>query len=114
MDGQSFVIYVQIFSDEKAASLKSTALVAYPVHVMPIDFTYSFRWWLFENGHTVVGYLPVKRTVVKEVVGVLSKAGRSKRYWFTENKETEMEENSYVGSKTKTRDLRMSLSQAAL
>lgn len=53
-DGQSFVGYVLISTDETATSLKSKSLVAYPSHAALMNFTSSFQRWLTENGHTVV------------------------------------------------------------
>jgi len=41
-------------------TLKSNAMVAYPVHVVLLNATPSFRRWLIDNGHTLVGFLPVE------------------------------------------------------
>lgn len=50
----------RIFSDKKAISLKSTALVACPAHAVLMNFIYSFRRCLIGNGRTVARYLPAK------------------------------------------------------
>lgn len=73
-DDRSFVEYVQMHRDNKAPSLWSAALVACLVHAELINFPLSFRRWLIENNHTVLGYLPVCSTIEKEVTGVLSGA----------------------------------------
>lgn len=44
VDGQPLVDNVRIFRFKAAISLKVTALVAYPVHTVPMSFMYSF-WW---------------------------------------------------------------------
>lgn len=43
VEEQGFAGNVQILSNKTATNLKSTALVAYPVHAMLMSFTYSFR-----------------------------------------------------------------------
>ena len=58
--GASFVGFLQIYSDKTAMTLKSNAMVAYPVHVVFLNTTTSYRRWLIDNGHTIVAFLPVQ------------------------------------------------------
>lgn len=95
-------------------SLKSTAIVAFYVHAVLMNFTYSFRRWLIECGHTLAGYAPLKITVAKEDVRILNESESSTRYWFPKNKVMEMEERAVVGSETTSRYLHMTLWQTAL
>lgn len=85
-----FCCIVQTFSDKTATTLKSTALIVLSVHAALVNFMYSFRRWLNENDHTVVGYVPVECTVAKEAAWVSSEAERPIRYQFTEKEEIEM------------------------
>lgn len=100
--GKSFVEYVQIFCGRRATGLKSKALIAYSVHNVQMTFTYSFWRWFIENGHTVVEYLPVGRTVPNKMALVFSEVQRPVRYWFIEDKEIEKEESCAARSKAKT------------
>lgn len=70
VDGKSFVGYMRMFSDKSASSSMSTALVAYNMQIVVMNFTYSIRWYLLANGHTIVEYLSVKCTVTKETAHV--------------------------------------------
>lgn len=84
---QSFVGYMQIFSDKTAIGLNNTTLVDFPMHVVLTNFKYLFQLWWSENGHTIVGYLPVKFTLGNEVSRFLSKEEKSTRYRFFGNRE---------------------------
>lgn len=79
-----------------------------------MSFTYSFRLWLIENCHSVVGDLPVKSTIAKEILAVSSEHERSRGYRLTAYKKIEMEKSTFVGDEMKIRSLCMSLLQAAL
>lgn len=56
---KSFSGLIQIYSDKTATSLKCSALVAYPVHVVWLNFTARQRRYLIDHGYTLVGFLPV-------------------------------------------------------
>lgn len=58
----SFVGMLQVYTDKTATSLKANAVVAYPVHVVLLNFTQTFRRFLIDHGHTFVGLLPVCTT----------------------------------------------------
>lgn len=49
---QSFVVFVQIYSDKTATTSKSRALVAYPVRVVLINIYAFCRGWIVENGNS--------------------------------------------------------------
>ena len=55
----SFVGFVQIYSDKSAMTLKSNAMVVYPVHAVFLNTTAECRRRLIDGGHTLVGFLPV-------------------------------------------------------
>lgn len=114
MDGQSLAGYLQIFSAKTVPSLKSTALGAYFVHAMLNDFTYPIWQWLIENGLTVVWYRPVKSTVEKRTLRVLSEAVRSIRYWFTRTKYVQIKKHGVIGNKAVTRSFPMGLLYVAV
>lgn len=46
-----FVGYVQVFTNKIATTLKTTVLVAYPVHVVLLFFSVAFQRWIIENWH---------------------------------------------------------------
>jgi len=56
----SFVGFFQLYSDKTAMTLKSNAMVAYPVHLVLLNASPSFRRWLIDNGHTLLGFLPAE------------------------------------------------------
>ena len=49
--------FLQIYSDKTATSLKSTAVVGYPLHLTLLSFESSFRRSLIKSNETVAGYL---------------------------------------------------------
>lgn len=51
--------FVQIFSDKTAMTLRCTALLAYAVHGNLLNVTISRRKRSIDNGHMLVGFLPV-------------------------------------------------------
>lgn len=83
MDGQSFVEQVQNDSDKTANSFMTTKLVAYSMDAVMMTFTYSFRWWLVENIHSIMRYLPMKFIIERKVVRIFSESKSYTRYWFT-------------------------------
>lgn len=56
----SFVRFVQIFSEQTVTSLKSSALVAFPVHLVLLSFGKEYKKRLIQSGHSVVAFLPSK------------------------------------------------------
>lgn len=56
----SFLGCLQMFTDKSKTSLKTKAMVAYPVHITFENFTNSFRRHLISKDLTIVGYLPTK------------------------------------------------------
>lgn len=89
--GQRFSYYVQVFSDKAATSLKSTALIAYYAHTLLMNFKYIFWQSFVENGHTVVGYMPMKSIWTKEIAAALSATRSSTWYSFSGSEECERE-----------------------
>ena len=62
---KSCVGFLQIYTDKTVTTLKANALVAYPIHIVFANATVKFRRFLIDNGHTIVGFLPVEfRTFV--------------------------------------------------
>lgn len=57
---ESFVWYSQVFSANTSTTLKSTVVVAYPGHVLLLNFPAKYHHWLVENGHTVVFFQAVR------------------------------------------------------
>lgn len=45
---------MHIFSDETATSLKSSALAAYLVHAVLLNFKYAYKQWLVRGGHCFI------------------------------------------------------------
>lgn len=59
---KSFERYVRMFSDKTVSTMKSTALVAYSVHVLLLNVSRDFCRCLVENGTNVAGFLPLGET----------------------------------------------------
>lgn len=55
---KSLVGFVYLFSEKMMTTLQSRALVAYPVHPILLNMSARRRKWLFDNGYTLVGFLP--------------------------------------------------------
>lgn len=60
-EGKSFVGCAQMFSDKTAPTLKSTAVVAQPVHRVSLNCSKSQKQWLIDNGLSLVGLFRVRR-----------------------------------------------------
>lgn len=56
---QSFVGFVQIYSDKSATTLKARGFSFYPIHLVLLNFSTDLRSQLITSAATVVGYLPV-------------------------------------------------------
>lgn len=56
---ESFVGFVQLFSDKTGTMLKSTVLVVYPEYSFLLNVSTRRGHWLIYNVHTLVGSLPV-------------------------------------------------------
>ena len=54
----SFVGLLQCFSDKTAASLSANSFVAYPFHIVFMNFKPAFRDFLIEKGYTIAAFLP--------------------------------------------------------
>ena len=54
----SFVGFLQCFSDKTAASLSTNSFVAYPFHIVFMNFKPAFRDYLIEKGYTIAAFLP--------------------------------------------------------
>lgn len=54
---RSFVTFIQIFSEQTSASLKNSALVAHPVHVVLLNFSKEHKKSLFRSEHSLVVFL---------------------------------------------------------
>lgn len=64
--------------------MKSTAFIAYPVHIMLLNSSGVYVCWLDETELTLTGFLPAKEHKGKnsELSGV--SRGESAQYWLTE------------------------------
>lgn len=56
-----FVGYVQVFSDKAVKTLKCSAFVQYPAHVVLRNCSKELRQHLIDNGHSVEGSFSLKR-----------------------------------------------------
>lgn len=54
-----FVGMVQVNSNKTATNLKTNAVVEYPTHTVPLNFTKEFCWYLHDRGHSFSGLLLV-------------------------------------------------------
>ena len=63
----SFVGYIQLYSDKSKTSLKRTAVSAYPVHVCLMNFTKDGWKQTILDDRSVVAYLPVGVDVEEDV-----------------------------------------------
>lgn len=48
---KSFVEFVKIFSDKTAASLRVSALVAYPVNIALLNYSEACKQWKVQSEH---------------------------------------------------------------
>ena len=55
----SFVGFLQLFSEKTTTTLTSSAFVAYPIHVVFLNTTPAKRDWLINNGYNIIGCLPI-------------------------------------------------------
>lgn len=55
----SFAQYLHAFTNKKGTSLRVTALVACPVHLLLSNVSISYQRRFIENKHVVVGFLPM-------------------------------------------------------
>lgn len=88
----SFVGCLQIFSDKSKTTLKTKALVAYPVHLTFQNFSISLRREMIAKDLTVIGYLPTNLLPVNdydedddEPVLTSSSTGRKRRLSILHN-----------------------------
>lgn len=89
---KSFVGFAQILFEKTATTRRSTALVAYPMHVDLMNVSSSCRRRLMESGLTLPRFTPVSVTTSEN-----SRASHMIRldhnlYWFTGTNEKEIEE----------------------
>lgn len=56
----SFAVFVQIFSNKTASLLKVSASIAYPFHVVLINFSNVYKRWLVQSGHALVTFFSVE------------------------------------------------------
>ena len=60
--GESFVCFLQLYSDVSCMSLKTSAFSFYPLHISVLNFVTSEREGAIRRGETVVAYLPTAKT----------------------------------------------------
>lgn len=58
-NGKSFIGFIQLFTDKTVAALKSNSFSAHAVHITLLNFSKSFRKRMIQEGHSVLGFLPV-------------------------------------------------------
>lgn len=56
---------VKLFSTKTSTSLKSATLVAFPVHVVKLNFGKEYKKRLIQSRYSLVGYVPVELKRVK-------------------------------------------------
>ena len=56
---KTFIGFIQVFTDKTVAALKANSFAAHAVHITFMNFTKEFRRKMIQEGHTVVGFLPV-------------------------------------------------------
>lgn len=62
----SFVGMIQVYTDKTSTTLKSNAIVRYPVHTELLNVTKEFRRYLIDHGHTLAALLPVSASQKEE------------------------------------------------
>ena len=82
---RSFVGFLQVYSDKTATTLKANAMVAYPIHVVFLNCSASFRRFLINREYTLVGFLPV----AGETTGIYENDGMEEDNFLTRNISTE-------------------------
>ena len=58
-DRKSIIGFIQLFTDKTVAALKTNSFSAHAVHITLVNFTKAFRKRMIQEGHTVLGFLPV-------------------------------------------------------
>lgn len=56
---ESFMRFIQIFSSETVATLQGSTLTTYPSYDFILYISLRKRQWIIDNGHTIVGFLPL-------------------------------------------------------
>lgn len=49
MRQNSFVGHLQVFNERTATTLKGTVVVPYPIPIVQLNFSWSFRRWIIEK-----------------------------------------------------------------
>lgn len=106
--------FVQIISDKIGTTLRTTALVAFPVPVTPLNVSVRKKHWLIEGGYTVVRFLPVSsREEEMDVEGNGEKEGTAV-YGFTSFLIMPFESEVRATPETVARERRMRVLQEAM
>lgn len=87
---------VQILCDRTVTTLKSTSLVAYSVHIILLSVSLWKRQWLIDNGHEMVGFLPMccsEHEVKKEESAV---GDNTLAYKFTSSTTMPLERGAHI------------------
>lgn len=109
MRPNSFVGYVQVFTDKTATVLNSIALDAHPVRVVRLNFLVPFRRWLNGNRPTAVELLPSGEGRCELHEGKSGESERSSRYWFIGTAFVDMEDGSCRMTNCEVRKVHMSV-----
>lgn len=70
-EANSIVGMLQKYTDKTVTTFKASAIVAHPVHVVFLNFTKHFRWYLIDHGNTPVGLpsiLAIELLLIKEML----------------------------------------------
>ena len=57
-ESQSFPGFIQIFTDKTVTTMKANGMAAHAVHAVFLNASKSYRRFLIDNGHTIIGFLP--------------------------------------------------------
>lgn len=109
----SFVGYLQVFNYEIAATLRITALVVYPVHVVLLHCSSLYHRWIIKYGYTVFCLLPVRLgSDLKDSCSIHE--GWPSVYWLTGTDEVHAKETRRFSSQGNEGQNKMSLLQDAI
>lgn len=106
--------YVQVLRNKTATMLKIIALVAYLVCAVLLNCSYSYRLCLFENGHSLVGFVPVGRVDRKEGMRSREIVEKYPIYRFTGSSVVELKESTSISDQRAHQKIWMSILHKAI
>lgn len=103
----SFVGFVQIISNRTVTKLKSSALVAYQVHVVLLNINEEYKKRLIQCEHRSVEFLPVEIEKCEGMRYADIGGSRESVYVYSTSQVLDAEESVQVASGTKGRERKM-------